>query len=62
MLILTRRPGESFHIGDDIVVTILSVRGDQIRFGFIAPRSIDIHREEIWKRIQEALFSPTQPE
>ncbi len=51
MLILTRRPGETIRIGDDIRVTILTVRGKQIRLGIAAPVDVEIHREEIYKRI-----------
>ena len=52
MLILTRRPGESVKIGDDITITVLSVKGNQLRLGFTAPKNIGVHREEIYQRIQ----------
>ena len=52
MLILTRRPGESVKIGDDITVTVLGVRGNQLRLGFTAPRHVSVHREEIYQRIK----------
>ena len=52
MLILTRRPGESVKIGDDITVTVLGVRGNQLRLGFTAPASVAVHREEVYVRIQ----------
>jgi len=52
MLILTRRPGESVKIGDDITVTVLGVRGNQLRLGFTAPQSVAVHREELYVRIQ----------
>jgi len=52
MLILTRRPGESVKIGDDITVTVLGVRGNQLRLGFTAPQSVAVHREEVYVRIQ----------
>jgi carbon storage regulator len=52
MLILTRRPGESVKIGDDITITVLGVRGNQLRLGFTAPRSVAVHREEVYVRIQ----------
>jgi len=52
MLILTRRPGESVKIGDDITVTVLRIRGDQLRLGFTAPQNVAVHREEVYQRIQ----------
>lgn len=53
MLILTRRIGETLKIGDNVDVTILSVRGNQIRIGINAPRDVAVHREEIYTRIKE---------
>jgi carbon storage regulator len=53
MLALTRKVGESIVIGDDIEVTVLSVHGEQIKIGIDAPRSIAIHRKEIYLQIQE---------
>ncbi len=55
MLILTRRGSESFVIGDDIKVTVLSVRGSQVRLGIDAPKDISVHREEIYRMIKEGL-------
>jgi carbon storage regulator len=52
MLILTRKVGERLMIGDDIAVTVLSVKGNQVRVGVQAPTSIAVHREEIYDRIQ----------
>ena len=54
MLVLTRRANQSIMIGHEVVVTVLEVRGDQVRLGIKAPRSIDVHREEIFAQLQEA--------
>lgn len=48
MLVLTRHANQSIMIGQDVVVTVLEVRGDQVRLGISAPRSIDVHREEVF--------------
>lgn len=53
MLLLTRRIGESVIIGEDIYVTVLSIKGSQVRLGVNAPKEIPVHREEIKKRIDE---------
>lgn len=52
MLILTRRVGESLMVGDDITITVLGVKGNQVRIGVDAPKDVAVHREEIYKRIQ----------
>lgn len=52
MLVLTRKANEKLMIGNDIVVTVLEIRGDRVRLGFQAPASTPVHRGEIWKRIQ----------
>lgn len=52
MLILTRRVGESLMIGDDINVTVLGIRGNQVRIGVNAPKNVAVHREEIYERIK----------
>lgn len=52
MLILTRRVGETVVIGDDVTVTVLGVKGNQVRLGVNAPREVAVHREEIFERIK----------
>jgi len=52
MLILSRRVGERIIIGDDIIVAVLSARGNQIRLGITAPDTVAVHREEIYRRVQ----------
>lgn len=53
MLILSRRPGESLHLGDDIKITILSIRGQQIKLGLEVPDGMLVYRDEIYQKIQE---------
>ena len=53
MLILTRRVGESLMIGDDVTITVLGVKGNQVRIGVKAPKEVAVHREEILDRIAE---------
>jgi len=52
MLILTRKENESLFIGDDIEVTVLTIKGNQIRIGINAPKDINVHREEVYRRIE----------
>jgi carbon storage regulator len=61
MLILTRRVGESLMVGDDITVTVLGVKGNQVRIGINAPRDVAVHREEIYNRIKEGSESAPEP-
>jgi carbon storage regulator len=61
VLVLTRRPGESIMIGDDIVVTVLDVRGDVVRVGIKAPRSVQVHREEVYLELQRANREAASP-
>lgn len=53
MLILTRRVGETVMIGDDVTVTVLGVKGNQVRIGVNAPKDVAVHREEIYERIRQ---------
>jgi len=63
MLILTRRPGESVKIGDKVTITVLGVKGGQVRLGFSAPANVTVHREEVYERIQaETASEVSKPE
>jgi carbon storage regulator len=55
MLILTRRIGETIMIGDDVIVTVLGVSGNQVRVGIKAPRAVAVHREEVYERLKPVL-------
>jgi carbon storage regulator len=54
VLILTRRVGENVIVGDDIVISIIEVRGDAVRVGIQAPKSLSVHREEVWRELRNA--------
>jgi carbon storage regulator CsrA len=58
MLILTRRVGESLKIGEEVTVTVLGIKGNQIRVGIAAPKSVAVHREEIFERIKLEQATP----
>lgn len=55
MLILSRRPGERVHIGNEVMLTVLGVKGNQVRIGITAPKDVPVHREEIYERIKRDL-------
>lgn len=61
MLILTRKVSETLMIGDDVTVTVLGVKGNQVRIGIDAPKEVPVHREEIYERIQKENNGATPP-
>jgi carbon storage regulator len=62
MLILTRRVGETVMIGDDVTITVLGVKGNQVRVGINAPKHVAVHREEIYERIKREQSSEEAPD
>lgn len=62
MLILTRRVGETLMIGDNVSVTVLGVKGNQVRLGINAPKDVAVHREEIYERIRHEQIDPVAVE
>ena len=62
MLILTRRVGETVMIGDEVTITVLGVKGNQVRVGINAPKSVAVHREEIYERIKREQQGESQGE
>jgi len=62
MLILTRRVGETLMIGDEVTVTVLGVKGNQVRIGVNAPKDVSVHREEIYERIKREQDEDTSQE
>ena len=57
MLVITRREGQNLMIGDEVIVTIVEVKGGQVRIGIKAPLSVSVHREEVWRRIEDEKHS-----
>ncbi|MFP4155180.1 MAG: carbon storage regulator CsrA [Halothiobacillaceae bacterium] len=60
MLILTRRIGEVLRIGDDVAITVLGIKGNQVRIGIDAPKDVAVHREEIYQRIKNEAEEPVE--
>ncbi|WP_019529679.1 carbon storage regulator CsrA [Dasania marina] len=58
MLVLTRRVGETLIIGDDVKITVLASKGNQVRIGITAPKDVEVHREEIYERIHGTATKP----
>jgi len=53
MLVLTRRPGESIVVGQDIIITVIEIKGGQVRIGIDAPREVQVHREEVYEQVRQ---------
>ncbi|PQO28120.1 carbon storage regulator CsrA [Blastopirellula marina] len=54
MLVLSRHKDETIMVGDDVAITVIEIRGDKVRLGIEAPKSIDVHRREVWAKIKAA--------
>jgi carbon storage regulator len=61
MLVLSRRLGETLIIGDDIKITVLGISGNQVRLGIAAPKNVSVHREEVYRRIQDEQGGENEP-
>jgi carbon storage regulator len=61
MLVLSRRLGETLIIGDDIKITVLGISGNQVRLGIAAPKNVSVHREEVYRRIQDEQDQDNEP-
>ena len=61
MLVLSRKKNESIIINNDIIVTVVEIRGDKVRLGIVAPKSVSVHRQEVYEAIHGALAEPTPP-
>ena len=61
MLVLSRKNNESIVINDDIVITIVEIRGDKVRLGIVAPKDVPVHRQEVFDAIQKASQAPEVP-
>jgi carbon storage regulator len=62
VLVLSRRNGESIVVGDDIVITVLEIRGDHVRLGVSAPRNVQVHREEVYRDLAAANQAAASPD
>jgi carbon storage regulator len=60
MLILTRRIGETLMVGDDVTVTVMDVKGSQVKLGISAPKDVAVHRKEVYQRVQKAKKSQSE--
>ena len=60
MLVLTRRPGESIVVGQNIVITVIEIKGGQVRIGIDAPREVQVHREEVYEQVRQENIAAVQ--